>query len=156
VQPVPLCRKVRGLRVNRWPAYAGLGLVGAALAALVAFGPAGCGRGEPSAQAMDAAMPMGPSSSGDVVVAATPMGESNVVICLVDTRRQRLAVYQADARRSRLKLLAVRDISADWMLTDYNNDPPLPRDIRSHVEKLIRPAGPEPPAEKGGAPEAGP
>ena len=42
----------------------------------------------------------------------------------------------ADTRRSRLKLLAVRDISADWALSDYNNDPPLPKDVRARVEAL--------------------
>ena len=78
---------------------------------------------------------------------ATPMGdEASVVICLVDTARERLVVYLADGRRSRLKLLAVRDISADWALSDYNNDPPLPADVRSRVEALIekeRSTGPE-------------
>jgi hypothetical protein len=70
-----------------------------------------------------------------VVVSATPLGDNEVVICLVDTSRDRMAVYLADGRRSRLKLVAVRDISADWALADYNNDPPLPKDIRARAEK---------------------
>jgi len=69
-----------------------------------------------------------------VALSATPVGENTVVICLVDTVRDRLMVYVADGRRTRLRLLAVRDISADWALSDYNNDPPLPKDIRQRIE----------------------
>jgi len=71
----------------------------------------------------------------NVVVSTTPLGEREVLICLVDTARERLAVYLADGRRNRLKLLAVRDISADWELSDWNNDPPLPADIRARLRK---------------------
>ena len=58
------------------------------------------------------------------------------------TSRERMAVYVADGRRSRLKLLAVRDLSADWALTDYNNDPPLPKDVRARAEKTAESAAP--------------
>jgi hypothetical protein len=88
---------------------------------------------------------LAPAAGPNVIVSATPMGDSSVVICVVDTAKERLAVYVADARRSRLKLLAVRDISADWALTDYNNDPPLPKDVRARIESLT---------EKGGGPSA--
>lgn len=77
----------------------------------------------------------GGEGAANVVVSVTPLGPSEVVICLVDVARQRLAVYLADGKRSRLKLLAVRDISADWALTDYNNDPPLPKDVRARVRQ---------------------
>ena len=94
--------------------------------------------GTRSAARAEAAVAEAPSftQGGNLVVAATPLGDTSVVVCLVDTARQRLAVYVADARRSRLKLLAVRDISADWALSDYNNDPPLPKDVRARVEAL--------------------
>lgn len=85
------------------------------------------------------------SAGSNVIVSAAPMGDSSVVICVVDTAKERLAVYVADARRSRLKLLAVRDISADWALTDYNNDPPLPKDVRARIESVT---------EKGSGPSA--
>jgi len=91
---------------------------------------------------------LAPASDANVIVSATPMGDSSVVICVVDTAKERLAVYVADARRSRLKLLAVRDISADWALTDYNNDPPLPKDVRARIESLTeKGSGPPIPAE---------
>ena len=93
------------------------------------------------------------AATDDVVVAVTPMGDGSVLVCLVDRTKERLAVYVADARRSRLKLLAVRDISADWALTDYNNDPPLPKDIRARVEAVTEnPAAPAAAEESGVSP----
>jgi hypothetical protein len=83
------------------------------------------------------------STGATVEVSSTPLADGGVVITILDVAQQRMAVYQADVKRSRLKLLAVRDISADMALTDYNNDPPLPREIRSRVDKgtdSLRPA----------------
>ena len=97
------------------------------------------GRADPAAFAEVRA---GQVTGRGLVVSATPLGDNEVVICLVDTSRERMAVYLADGRRSRLKLLAVRDISADWALTDYNNDPPLPKDIRARAEKAVESASP--------------
>jgi hypothetical protein len=90
----------------------------------------------------------------DLVLAVSPMGDDGALVVLVDGRRDRMAVYLADSRRGRLRLLAVRDVSADWSLTDYNNDPPLPRDIRARVEKMLE-GGPSP-AGKGALPGGGP
>ena len=107
--------------------------------------PATARRGEPGTTWAAA---LAPAAGPNVIVSATPMGDSSVVICVVDTAKERLAVYVADARRSRLKLLAVRDISADWALTDYNNDPPLPKDVRARIESLTeKGSGPSAPEE---------
>ena len=100
--------------------------------ALAGVGLAVAGRADSAAFAQVRA---GQASGEGLVVSATPLGDNEVVICLVDTSRQRMAVYLADGRRSRLRLLAVRDLSADWSLSDYNNDPPLPKDIRARTEK---------------------
>ena len=59
-------------------------------------------------------------------------------------------VYLADGKRTRLKLLAVRDISADGALSDYNNDPPYPKDIRRRVEAF---SGAVEPGEETSAPK---
>jgi hypothetical protein len=97
----------------------------------------------------------GRSAAGDVVVSTSAMGDSEVVITILNVPEQRLAVYLADAKRTRLKLLAVRDISADMSLTDYNNEPPLPREIRARVDK--GPEAPKPaPATEGAAVPAAP
>jgi len=107
--------------------------------ALVGAGLMFSGRADP---AVFAEVRAGQVTGQGLVVSATPLGDNEVVICLVDTSRERMAVYLADGRRSRLKLLAVRDISADWALADYNNDPPLPKDIRARVEKAAEAALP--------------
>jgi hypothetical protein len=82
-------------------------------------------------------------SASDFVVTSTAMPDGDVAVTILDVAQQRLAFYVADAKRTRLKLLAVRDISADMSLTDWNNDPPLPKDVRAMVEKradAVRPA----------------
>jgi len=111
-------------------------------AALLGIGWAVWGRSDSPAFAAGAivGVPSG-DEAANVVVSTTALGEREVVICLADMARQRLAVYLADGRRSRLKLLAVRDISADWELTDWNNDPPLPSEIRARLKKPNPAAG---------------
>lgn len=112
-----------------------MGLLGAGLA-LVGAGLVVCGRDGGVALAAGAvAAPAGEATGSGVVVSTTSLGDGRVVVCLVDAARQRLAVYVADTKRNRLKLVAVRDTSADWTLTDFNNDPPLPKDIQNRVEK---------------------
>jgi parvulin-like peptidyl-prolyl isomerase len=98
------------------------GLVGAGLALTAR---AGAPMGMPSAR---------PAANG-VIVSSTALGDSEISITILDVAQQRIAVYLADAKRSRLKLLAVRDISADMALTDYNNEGLLPKDIRARLEK---------------------
>jgi len=111
-------------------ALAVLGLVALAAVYVVATRPGEAG------QAADAA-------SG-VIISTASLGDGGAMVTLVDVARQRMVMYVADAKRSRLKLLAARDISADWALVDFNNDPPLPKDIRARTEKTSE--TPRPPA----------
>jgi hypothetical protein len=113
------------------------------LGVAAALAAAGLALSDRVGAAAPAGMPAGSVTGQGVVISATPLGDNEVVLCLVDAARDRLAVYVADARRTRLKLLAVRDLSADWALTDYNNDPPLPKDIRARAEKAAGAARPE-------------
>jgi len=125
--------------------YLALGLLGTGLA-LVGIGLVISGPGAPGSAAFadGGEGSVAPGSSGRALVVSTAaLSDGNALICLVDTSRQRLAVYLTDVKRSRLKLLAVRDLEADWALTDYNNDPPLPKDVRALVGKWtesVRPA----------------
>lgn len=115
--------------MKRTTGYAIVGLAGAALAlAVVGFAT----HARPESSLYAAAMSRANGSS-EVVVTATPIGDGKVVVCLLDTRRERLALYEAGRRR--MRLLAVRDVSADLMLSDYNNEPPLPEDIRQRVRQ---------------------
>jgi len=125
-------------------ALVGVGLMGSRGAGSAAFAEMGGGGIAPS------------SSSRDVVVSTAALSDGSVLVCLVDTSRQRLVVYLADVKRSRLKLLAVRDMEADWALTDYNNDPPLPKDVRARVEKWAESVRPATSAESEKSPEGRP
>ena len=120
-----------------------VGLVGVGLAVL-GIGLAIAGRGGSQAFG-EVAFPMAPGQPpAGIGITATPLGDSEVIVSLVDRTRERLLVYQVDVKRGRMKLLAARDISADWLLTDWNNDPPLPKDIRTRVEKGAEAARPAP------------
>lgn len=114
-----------------------VGVLGAGLG-LLGLGLALGGRNDTVAWA--AALPNG-APAGGVQVATASLGGDRVVVCLVDTARNRLMVYVADAKRNRLRLLAVRDISADWALSDFNNERPYPKDIRQRVEQWEGTAG---------------
>jgi len=118
-----------------------VGLVGVGLAVL-GIGLAIAGRG--GSQALgEVAFPLPPGQPpAGAGIVATPLGDSEVIVSLVDRARERLLVYQVDVRRGRMKLLAARDISADWLLTDWNNEPPLPKDIRARVERGAEAARP--------------
>jgi hypothetical protein len=123
-----------------------LGLVGVGLAVL-GIGLAIAARGGSQAFG-EVAFPLPPAQpAAGIGITATPLGDSEVIVSLVDRTRERLLVYQVDVKRGRMKLLAARDISADWLLTDWNNDPPLPKDIRTRVEKGAEAGRPAPAGE---------
>lgn len=141
-------REVRVIPASRATWSIALGVFGVGLACLGVGLMASSDSGSAARAQTTWPVALAPAAGSNVIVSATPMGDSSVVICVVDTAKERLAVYVADARRSRLKLFAVRDISADWALTDYNNDPPLPKDVRARIESLTeKGSGPSAPEE---------
>jgi hypothetical protein len=119
-------------------------MLGAGLGAL-GVGLAVSGRSGDEAWAASAAQEAlsAPGNAG-ALVSTSVLSDSEVVICIVVPQRHRLAVYVADAKKGRLRMLAVRDISADWTLADWNNDPPLPKDVRARVDKLLESGKPDP------------
>ena len=122
--------------------YVSAGLVGVGLAVL-GIGLAIAGRGGSEALGEMAFPPPPGQPLANVGITTTALGDNEVIVSLVDRTRERLLVYQVDVKRGRMKLLAARDISADWLLTDWNNDAPLPKDIRARIEKgteAVRPA----------------
>lgn len=134
-------REGRAILSSRGAWCVALGALGVGLA-LLGTGLVVAGRTDSIAFGQN---PAGRASGQGVVIATQSLGDNNeVMICLVDAAQQRLLVYLADARRSRLRLVAARDISADWSLTDFNNDSPTPKDVRGRAEKAAD--GPRPPA----------
>jgi hypothetical protein len=121
------------MRDSRALWYVPVGLAGIGLAIFV-VGLAVWSRTGSEAWAEVPLPPLG-RPPGSIGMTATALGDVEVLVCLTDPARERLLVYQVDVKRGRMKLLAARDIAADWLLTDWNNDPPLPKDIRARVEK---------------------
>ena len=139
----------RGLR-EEWPIFSSRGAWTVALAALgvgLAVLGTGLALSDRAGSVAFAQLDARTVSAGGVIVSSSALPDGEVMVTVLDTTRQRLMVYLADAKRSRLRLLAVRDTSADGMLTDWNNDPPLPKDIRARAEKSVESARPAPAAE---------
>jgi len=65
---------------------------------------------------------------------AGPVGEKQTGAFVIDQETMRLLVYAVDAGRKQLKLVAVRDMSQDVLLSHWNNARPWPEDIRQSVE----------------------
>jgi hypothetical protein len=125
------------MTVSRRTWYAAMGMLAVGLAALVAAAGLFLAGGGGDAEAAPAAG----SDGADWRVEVAPLGEGGALVVLVSPTRQRLMVYRVDDRRTQLKLLAVRDVGADWALTDYNNERPLPQTVREWVLKAAGPGG---------------
>jgi hypothetical protein len=62
------------------------------------------------------------------------LGDKRVAAMVIDARTMRLLVYAFDFNKNRMQLVAVRDITQDVSLTQYNNARPWPEDIRKMLE----------------------
>ena len=74
------------------------------------------------------------SEPGRFTVVAQPIGDRKFGSFVIDSQTMHLMVYTFDFNRNQLKLVAVRDISEDVKLTQYNNAKPWPEDIRAMIE----------------------
>ena len=137
---VRLGREGWAIQSSRGAWCVALGVLGVGLA-LAGVGLVVSGRTDSTAFGQ---VPAGRAAGPGVVIATQSLGDNDVVVCLVDTAQQRLLVYLVEARRSRMRLVAARDISADWSLTDFNNDPPTPKDVRARAEKAAETGRPAP------------
>ena len=55
-------------------------------------------------------------------------------VFVVDAQTMRLLVYSVDPIKGTLKLVAVRDISEDVRMSEFNNEHPWPEEIRSRLQ----------------------
>lgn len=74
------------------------------------------------------------SEPGRFTVVAQPIGDRKFGSFVIDTQTMRLMVYTFDFNKNQLKLVAVRDISEDIALSQYNNAKPWPEDIRAMID----------------------
>ena len=122
---------------RRWVFVAFVAAVAVAASAFVA-------RSKPT-DATDAAGALlaGRSAAPRFTLVAGPLGEKQTGAFVIDQETMRLLVYAVDAGRKQLKLVAVRDMSQDVLLSHWNNARPWPEDIRQSVEKGEAPGGGE-------------
>ncbi|NIA21285.1 MAG: hypothetical protein GWP05_04805 [Anaerolineaceae bacterium] len=73
-------------------------------------------------------------SDGRFTMASGPLGEKKLGVFIIDAQTMRLLVYAIDSESRQLKLMAVRDISQDVRLSYWNNDKPLPEEIRKRLD----------------------
>ncbi|MBN2579806.1 MAG: hypothetical protein JXB10_12530 [Pirellulales bacterium] len=90
--------------------------------------------GEPSAPPRAVAVaPAGAGSELIVVPFGTP--EKGMMLSVIDPRQRVMGVYRLDAGTGKIALKSVRNLRWDLQLNDFNNEPPLPQEIRSLIEQ---------------------
>jgi hypothetical protein len=81
--------------------------------------------------------PMPPTAAAGTELIVVPMtlGDKGQMLTVVDPRRRVLSVYHIDAATGKIALKSVRNIQWDLQINDFNNDKPLPQEIRSSLEQ---------------------
>ena len=92
-----------------------------------------------TAFARPAAQPAPPAtptvSGGELIAVPSPMGEKGQLLTVIDPRQQAMGVYWIEAGSGKITLRSVRNLRYDLMMTDFNGDNPLPREIRAQLEQ---------------------
>lgn len=107
------------------------------LALVMALGLVGLGAwslGALSAEAQSPASGLGHDAASRFTVTSAPLGDKRQAVFIVDAETMRLLVYAVNTDTRQLKLAAVRDLSQDVRLSHFNNERPLPEDIRKRID----------------------
>ncbi len=76
-----------------------------------------------------------PVCGGELIAVPSPVGEKGQMLTVLDPRQQTMGVYWIEAGTGKITLRSVRNIHFDLMMTDFNGDAPLPREIRLQLEQ---------------------
>ena len=76
-----------------------------------------------------------PICGGELIAVPSPMGDKGQLLTVLDPRQQTMGVYWIEAGTGKITLRSVRNIRFDLMMTDFNGDNPLPREIRLQLEQ---------------------
>jgi hypothetical protein len=76
-----------------------------------------------------------PVSGGELIAVPSPMGDKGQMLTVLDPRQQTMGVYWIEAGTGKITLRSVRNLRYDLMMTDFNGDNPLPREIRLQLEQ---------------------
>ncbi|MBN2583547.1 MAG: hypothetical protein JXL80_10800 [Planctomycetes bacterium] len=107
------------------------------IALTIALGVVGLGAWSLGALTVDAQSPMtgvSTGAAGRFTMTTAPLGDKKQGVFIIDAETMRLLVYAVNSDTRQLKLVAVRDLSQDVRLSHFNNERPLPDDIRKRVD----------------------
>jgi len=76
-----------------------------------------------------------PVCGGELIAVPSPMGDKGQLLTVLDPRQQSMGVYWIEAGTGKITLRSVRNIRFDLMMTDFNGDNPLPKEIRLQLEQ---------------------
>jgi hypothetical protein len=95
-------------------------------------------RGEAMAEHVAAySPPVSQASCGSELIALPSplLGDKGQMLTVLDPRQQTMGVYWIEAGTGKITLRSVRNIRYDLMMTDFNGENPLPREIRMQLEQ---------------------
>jgi hypothetical protein len=76
-----------------------------------------------------------PGVGGDLMVFPITSGDKSQLLAVIDPKQRVMSVYRIDAASAKIALKSVRNLQWDLQLTDFNNEAPLPQEIRSLSEQ---------------------
>ena len=76
-----------------------------------------------------------PVAGGDLIAVPSPMTDKGQMLTVLDPRQQAIGVYWIEAGTGKISLRSVRNIRYDLMMSDFNSDAPLPREIRLQLDQ---------------------
>ena len=76
-----------------------------------------------------------PICGSELIAVPSPVGEKGQMLTVLDPRQQTMGVYFIEAGTGKITLRSVRNIRFDLMMTDFNGENPLPREIRLQLEQ---------------------
>ena len=106
--------------------FLGVGLLMAAVAAAQQRGEMLSQRAAPAPAAV---------AGSELIVVPTPLGEKAQILTVVDPRQRVMSVYHIDLVSGKIALKSVRNIQWDLQFTDFINESPVPKEIRSSLEQ---------------------
>jgi len=77
------------------------------------------------------------AGTGDLVVVPVAMADKaqGQLLAVVEPKQQVMSVYRIDPLTGKIALRSVRNLRWDLEMTYYNNEAPLPQDIKTSLEQ---------------------
>lgn len=73
--------------------------------------------------------------SGQGMALCVSTGENRQLITMIDRENKVMSVYQVTLSTGEIELKSVRNLTWDMQMTEYNGISPLPRDIRTMLQR---------------------